>query len=157
GRRRLARLEHQGRRRRAVVGARGVRSQGPSRSVSGRGPARGGGGRGGEGRGPVRLGPVPRGVAPVRRGQGGVLRRLGRFDEAKRRLRTSLEHFERVGEKAEQALAQWEIARLGRDSKQPRPLVTRDYLSALDLAESSRREHLVLGIDEELKGVNPEA
>jgi class 3 adenylate cyclase len=97
------------------------------------------------------------GLAHIRRVEGAALRRLGRFDEAKSKLRAALDHFTEVGEKAEQALSQWEIARLDRDSGQPRPLVTREFLNALTLAESSRRDHLVREIGEELKSVNPEA
>ncbi len=101
--------------------------------------------------------PFEEGLAHVRRAQGATLRRLGRFEEAKTKLRMAIEHFADVGAKAEQALTQWEIARLDRDSNQPRPLVTREYLWALILAEASRRDHLVREIGEELKPVNPEA
>jgi class 3 adenylate cyclase len=97
------------------------------------------------------------GLAHVRRVQGATLRRLGQFAEAKPKLRLALDHFAEVGEQAERAQAQWEIARLARDAGEPRPLTTREYLSALTLAESSRRDHLVREIGEELRAVNPEA
>jgi class 3 adenylate cyclase len=101
--------------------------------------------------------PFPEGLAHVQRVQGSILRRRGRFDEAKPKLRAALEHFARTREQAEEAATQWEIARLASASGEPRPLVTREYLSALALAESSRRDRLVRGIGEELKGVNAEA
>ena len=86
-----------------------------------------------------------------------IRRRQGRFDEAKQKLRAALDHFTRMREQAEQARTHWEIARLSRASGEPRPLTTREYLSALDLAESCRRAHLVREIGEELKVVNGEA
>jgi class 3 adenylate cyclase/Tfp pilus assembly protein PilF len=97
------------------------------------------------------------GLAHADRTWGMILREQGRFDEAKQKLRAALDHFARNREQAEQARAQWEIARLSRASGEPRPLTTREYLSALDLAELCRRAHLVHEIDEELKDVNAEA
>ncbi len=97
------------------------------------------------------------GLAHVNRSWGMIRRQQGRYDEAKQKLRAALDHFTRTREQAEQALTQWEIARLSRASGEPRPLTTREYLSALDLAESCRRAHLVRQIGEELKVVNGDA
>jgi class 3 adenylate cyclase len=97
------------------------------------------------------------GLAHVNRTWGMIRGRQGRFDEAKQKLRAALDHFARSREQAEQARTEWEIAGLSQAAGEPRPLVTREYLSALDLAESCRRARLVRGIDEELKIVNAEA
>lgn len=99
----------------------------------------------------------PDGLPHARRVEGMVYRRQGRFDEAKQALRASLELFEAVYERAERAQTQWEVARVARDAGEPRPLVTREYLTALKLAEESRRDALVRGIGDELKVINPEA
>ena len=69
----------------------------------------------------------------------------------------ALDSFAQTRELVEQTRAQLEIARLSRAAGEPRPLITRAYISALDLAESCRRAHLVREIDEELKAVNAEA
>jgi len=97
------------------------------------------------------------GLAHVNRTWGMILRQQGRFDLAKQKLRAALDPFARSREQPEQTRTQWEIARLSRAAGEPRPLTTREYLSALDLAESCRRAQLVHGIGEELKVVNAEA
>ena len=97
------------------------------------------------------------GLAHINHAWGIILRQQGRFNEAKQKLRAALDPFSRSRERAEQTRTQWEIARLSRAASEPRPLVTREYLAALDLAESCRRAHLVRGISEELKVVNAEA
>jgi class 3 adenylate cyclase/tetratricopeptide (TPR) repeat protein len=97
------------------------------------------------------------GLAHVNRTWGMILRQQECFVEAKQNLRAALDQFTRSREQPEQARTQWEIARLSRAAGEPRPLVTREYLAALDLAESCRRAHLVHAIGQELKGANPEA
>jgi class 3 adenylate cyclase len=97
------------------------------------------------------------GLAHVNRVWGIILRHRRRFEEAKQKLRAAFDSFAQSREKVEQTRVQHEIARLSRVAGEPRPLTTRAYLSALDLAESCRRAHLVREIDEELKAVNAEA
>jgi class 3 adenylate cyclase/Tfp pilus assembly protein PilF len=97
------------------------------------------------------------GIAHLNRTWGMVRRGQARFAEAKQKLRAALDHFARTRERSEQARTQWVIAQLSRAAGEPGPLTTREYLSALDLAEDCRRAHLVRGIDEELKLVNSEA
>ena len=97
------------------------------------------------------------GLAHVNRLWGVILRKRTSFDEAKQKLRAALEAFARTHERIEQARTQHEIARLSRAAGEPRPLTTREYLAALDLAEACRRAYLVREIGEELKAVNPEA
>jgi class 3 adenylate cyclase len=97
------------------------------------------------------------GLAHVNRLWGVIHRERNSFDEAKRKLREALDSFVQTGQRAEQARTQREIARLSRSAGEPRPLTTREYASALDLAESCRRADLVREIGEELKIVNPEA
>jgi class 3 adenylate cyclase len=97
------------------------------------------------------------GLAHVNRTWGLIRRQQGRIDESKQKLRAALSHFTASGEQADEARTQWELARVSRAAGEPRPLVTREYLRALDLAESCRRAHLVRGISDELKSVNAEA
>jgi class 3 adenylate cyclase/Tfp pilus assembly protein PilF len=97
------------------------------------------------------------GLAHVNRLWGVILRQRNSFDEAKQKLRAALDSFTQTRQRAEQARTQREIARLSRSAGEPRPLTTRAYASALDLAESCRRADLVREIGEELKMVNPEA
>jgi class 3 adenylate cyclase len=96
------------------------------------------------------------GLAHISRVRGMILQRQGDHVEAKKALRASLEHFTRTGEPAEEARTQWEIARMTRAAGEPRPLITREYASALAMAETCRRAGLVWGIGEEFKVVNPE-
>ena len=97
------------------------------------------------------------GLAHINRTWGMIRRRQGRIDESKQKLRAALNHFSASREQAEEARTQWELARALRAAGEPRPLVTREYVAALDLAESCRRAHLVRGISDELKSVNAEA
>jgi class 3 adenylate cyclase/Tfp pilus assembly protein PilF len=97
------------------------------------------------------------GLAHVNRTAGMIRRAQGRFDDAKQLLRAALDHFTVNREHAEQARTQWEIARLAQAAGEPRPLTTIEFTSALAMAESCRRAHLVRGIEEELKAVNAEA
>ncbi len=97
------------------------------------------------------------GIAHINRAWGMIRRRQGRIDESKQKLRAALNHFASRGERVEEARTQWEFARAFRAAGDQRPLVTREYLSALDLAESCRRAHLVRGISQELRSVNAEA
>ena len=95
------------------------------------------------------------GLAHVNRLWGVILRHRNSFDEARQKLHAALDSFTRTRERIEEARTRQEIARLSRSAGEPRPLTTREYLSALDLAESCRRAHLVREIGEELKGAQP--
>jgi serine/threonine protein kinase/class 3 adenylate cyclase len=108
------------------------------------------------------------GTAMVNRVWGVLRRAQERYEDAIRKLRTALGHFEGAEEKAEAALTLWELARTQRDAKfgrtggsgpppTPAPLVTRAFLEALARAEQCRRGHLVEAIEAELREVDHEA
>jgi class 3 adenylate cyclase len=97
------------------------------------------------------------GLALVNRA-GGMLRAAQkRYDEAMRKLRSALAHFESSREQAEAARTLWELARTLRDSEAQTPLVARAYLEVLARAEQCRRTHMVAAIEDELREVDPEA
>jgi class 3 adenylate cyclase/tetratricopeptide (TPR) repeat protein/predicted Ser/Thr protein kinase len=99
----------------------------------------------------------PEGTAQAARVEGMLLRGRGRFDDAERRLRAALSHFDGTQERDEGARTCWEIARTLRAAGSPAPLVTRSYLEALDRAEGCRHAPLVQAIESELRDVDFEA
>src|SRR5207248_10422792 len=99
----------------------------------------------------------PEGAALVNRLWGTLRRAQGRHDEAVRKLRSSLAHFESFDEHAECTRTLWELARTQRDAHSQTPLVSRAYLEALARAEQCRRGHLVQAIEQELREVDPDA
>jgi len=105
----------------------------------------------------VQATPFAEGLAHINRIWGMLRRHQGRLDEANRALRAALAHFEETRERAEVARTLWEIARTVQASGSPRPLTTKAYRDALEVAESCRRADLVRGIGEELKRENAEA
>jgi class 3 adenylate cyclase len=97
------------------------------------------------------------GIAHVNRVWGAVHRARERYDESTRALRQALAYFDDVRERAETARTQLEIARTVRAADHPKPLVTQEFLIALEGAEACRRVRLVREIEEELEAVDPEA
>jgi class 3 adenylate cyclase len=97
------------------------------------------------------------GTALVNRLWGVLWRTRGRCDEAVRKLRSSLAHFESFCEHAECTRTLWELARTQRDARSQTPLVSRAFLEALARAEQCRRGHLVQAIEQELREVDPDA
>ena len=156
-RRRLARREPP-RRRGPLDDQRGLCPQGPGLAPHGGGPARRRRGRAQPGRGalPARPG-SPRGWrTPTGPGESSAADRA----DSTRPSRSSAPRSTispGAGSRPSRSRTQWEIARLSRAAGEPRPLTTREYLAALDIAEACRRAHLVRGIDEELEDVNAEA
>ncbi len=106
------------------------------------------------------------GLALVNALWGVLRRRQGRFDEAQRRLRSALTHFDATEEKAEAVRALWELARTQRDAFQAeeeargrsakRPSVARAFEEALVRAEQLRRSSLVESIEVELRELDHE-
>jgi serine/threonine protein kinase/class 3 adenylate cyclase/uncharacterized protein HemY len=97
------------------------------------------------------------GVAKVHLVEGKILRRRERWQEAERKFRLALEHFENTQEIAETIHAYWEIARTHRDSGAPAPLVTRAYIDTLRRAEAARLDPLVRDVEQELHEVDVES
>lgn len=99
----------------------------------------------------------PEGTAQAQRVEGMSLRARGRHDEAERRFRSALSHFDSTQEQDEGARTAWEIARTLRAGGAPTPLVTRAFAEALGRAEACRRAPLVQAVEQELHGIDPEA
>lgn len=97
------------------------------------------------------------GLAHVNRVWGRLRRAQDRPRDAFLLLRAALKNFEDAGARAEMARTQWEIARTHKAAGEPAAHVTQEYLSALQLAEASRRSELVEGIESEVRQVSSEA
>jgi class 3 adenylate cyclase len=88
----------------------------------------------------------------------GILYRLEKdFLESERRLRQSQQFFESVGEQAEVARTQREVARTLRAKDAPKPLLRDAFLDAVLAAQRSRRPHLVQEADQELAAIDSAA
>jgi class 3 adenylate cyclase len=97
------------------------------------------------------------GIAYANRVWGAIRRTQNRFEEANRKLRAALIHFQKNREQAEAARTHLEIARTQYAASAPHPLVKNLYLEALKTAEVCRRFQLIREIEEELKTVDFEA
>jgi serine/threonine protein kinase/class 3 adenylate cyclase len=97
------------------------------------------------------------GQAKVHMVEGMILRHRERWQEAERRFRQALAHFETTQEADNIVRAYREIARTLRDAGAPVPLVTRAYREALTRAEAFRHDPLVRDIEQELHEVDVEA
>jgi serine/threonine protein kinase/class 3 adenylate cyclase len=97
------------------------------------------------------------GLAKVHMVEGMILRQRERWQDAERRFRQALGHFETTQEADNIVRAYREIARTLRDAGSPVPLVTRAYREALTRAEAFRHDPLVREIEEELHEVDLEA
>jgi class 3 adenylate cyclase len=97
------------------------------------------------------------GTAQVDRAWGLLRREQGRWDEATRKLRSALAHFEKNADQAEAARTLWELARTQRAADVRPPLLTRAYLEALTRAEVCRRAEMVQRIEQELQEVDHDA
>jgi class 3 adenylate cyclase/Flp pilus assembly protein TadD len=97
------------------------------------------------------------GVAKVHQVEGMILRRRERWQEAERKFRLALEHFEATQEADAIVRTYQEIARTFRDSGVATPVVTRAYCEALRRAELARLDPLVRDVEQELHEVDIEA
>jgi tetratricopeptide (TPR) repeat protein len=95
--------------------------------------------------------PFEEGLAHVRRVEGMVRSVQGRREEAVHCLRASVSFFRRHGQCAEAARSQQELARALRATGATPVLVVEELVAALELAEGSRREHLVSELERELR------
>src|SRR5262249_40634704 len=139
--RRVGRRRHRLQRGREKGGRGSPRAPRPRPAPPGGGPARPGGPR-------PRPRRRPRPPRPPR-GRGG--RRRGEFAEARRLLRTALNHFDGIADVLEGARTQLEIARTLAAAKDPHQLVVHEYLGALTRAERCRRTQMIRTIEEELR------